>query len=389
MTLLLISTSWRHTSYNQPSGRLLVFDTKERKMVKSCKIVEPPYREFDPNPRGGFRGLKGISIFNDQIALANASTIFIYDHKWNPIKYIWHPSCAGIHDILLQSDRIWATSSRNDLVFCFDLQGNILKFIDVRKAPFIKHLQKNQPRPFLSESQIAKGKINFRDPRTHDHAITDRLHINSFSILNNGEYLISCGLLRVIDAAMLHKLNNLIKRTPFSRSLSKTYALFTAMKNNNHRSNFEDKTISKESSSSFIIRQSPEESVKICLSLNNCHVPSHSVRILDDNSAIYLNSSSGEILHFSPDSCEIFSKSKIGMHFLRGACQLDDGSLFIGDNSDLIQYDLINKVVISRTHITENKAEAIFDVHKLTNNFSLPPLSFPKLHLNKMPIRQE
>jgi len=367
---------------------LLVFDAVKKEVIKSCEIIEPPYREYDPNPRGGFRGLKGISVDSARVAIANASTLFLYDHHWNPLGYFWHPSCAGIHDILLQHDHVWVTSSRNDLVFCFDLSGNIIKYIDLRKFHFKNQPNKNNFYPFLSNRKILSGKINFRDPRTHDHAITDRLHINSISILDNGDYLISCGLLRIINGTTLHQLNNLLKQTPFSKVLAKVYQFYRKVNRKDQPIKLEDKGISTNASTSIIVKYSNSEPDDICLSINDCTVPSHSIRLLNDRTAVYLNSSSGEILHFSPGSGKVYSTTKIGKHFLRGADQMEDGNIFVGDNNDLIHFDLSQKFVISRTRVTEDENEAIFDVHKLPDNFSLPPSSFLKLHESKLPIKQ-
>jgi hypothetical protein len=150
----------------------------------------------------------------------------------------------------------------------------------------------------------------------------------------------------------------------------------------------DDKTISKSESFSFIIKKSNTKPAKLCLTLAECRVPSHSIRLLDDLTAIYLNSTSGELLHFSPKSCEILSVTRIGNQFLRGAEQIDDGRIFIGDNNELIHFDLPQQKVISKTPITKDKAEAIFDVHKLPENFALPPASFPEHHKLKLPVRQ-
>jgi hypothetical protein len=73
---------------------------------------------------------------------------------------------------------------------------------------------------------------------------------------------------------------------------------------------------------------------------------------------------------------------------LRGARQLHDNSLLIGDNNELIHYDLIEKQVLSRTPICEDKSEAVFDINILPEDFDLPPESFIKLHEDKFPVNQ-
>jgi len=389
LTQLLISTSWRHTNHNQPSGRLLVFDVEQRKVVRSCQIIEPPFREYDPNPRGGFRGLKGISIEKDLIAIANASTIFLYNNSWEPIRYIFHPSCAGIHDIYLQNDLLWVTSSRNDLICCFNLNGKMIKHIDVRKFPIVNKLSNNQIKPFLSKHQIDNGEINFRDPRTHDHAITDALHINSFMAFENGDYLVSCGLMRIIDSHTLHKLNNWLKQTSLSGLYSRIYQYYRKAFQKDKQNQLEDTVISKRESSSMILRINKENSVGNNLVLNDCLVPSHSLRSLSVQKALYLNSSSGELIFFDLLKLEIHSKLKIGEKFLRGARQLDNQRIVIGDNNHLILWDSSDNKILSRTLVAEDPDEAIFDINILPDHYLLPPESFVEHHKNYFPVDQE
>ena len=389
MSKVLISTSLRYTKAEKPSGRLLVYDLNKKVITKSCKIIEPPYREYDPNPRGGFRGLKGISIHENRIAIANASTIFLYDNTWEPLGYIYHPSCAGIHDIHLLENSIWVTSSRNDLLFQLDFNGNIINYIDVRDVKIIKKNLNHRITPFLSETQIKNGLINFRDPRTHDHAITDALHVNSFHVLNNGEFLVSCGLLRKINARLLHKINNLLKQTVFSSAYSKVYRLYRELLKSEDKSNLEDVAISNEESLSVVLHLLSDFSVKNCFVVKKCFVPSHSIRLVNDHQMIYLNSSSGELININLINAEILMQEKVGKKFLRGAVVLEDNSVLLGDNNELVHFDISNKRIISRTLISEDPAEAIFDIDILPGTFSLPPESFVEHHEKHFPVDQK
>ena len=389
MLPLLISTSLRYSRQDQPSGHLFVFDLGKQTILRQSEIIEPPYRHADPNPRGGFRGLKGISIDQDQIAIANASTVFLYDHKWNPITTIWHPSCAGIHDIEWIDGRLWVTSSRNDLLLCFDLQGNIVQHFDLRKSHAVnEHAPRKLPL-LLTEKQILSGKYDFRDPRTHDLAVTDTLHINSLAFLENGELLVSCGLFRTIDKALLHKLNNTLKMHPpfnqFPKMIQKAKNLVLRQKDEQ----FEAAPISSKQSNSMLLRIGNDGQQQPSLVLKDCRFPSHSIRILRDQSAIYLNTTSGAIVHFNPCTDEILSTTKIGTKFLRGARQLPDGSLVAGDNNCIIHFDLVNQQVISKISLTDDLAEAVFDIHLLPEHFELPPESFIDHHQRLHPVDQK
>lgn len=389
MALILISTSWRHTSYSQPSGRLLVFDTNKNEIIRSCQIIEPPYREHDPNPRGGLRGLNGIIVEDGLIAIANSATIFLYDNHWRPIKTLWHPTCAGIHDMHFSQGNIWVTSTKNDLVFYFDINGKLIQYIDVRKLEIVKNLSNNVIKPFLSKITIFNGSINFRDPRTYDHILTDTLHVNSFVALDNGDFLISCGLFRIIDNLVLHKINNYLKNSPFSRSYAGIYQLYRKVFNRDTKNDLESMRFSKRDSISVVLKLNYDQALDNYLVINGCFVPSHSLRLLNDYESIYLNSSSGELIMFDVNDLSITSKTKVGEKFLRGACKINDRSLFLGDNNNLIHFDLEKNQVVSRTTISNDPSEAIFDIHVLPDGYALPPVSFIEHHNKYLPVNQE
>ncbi|MBG0786390.1 MAG: hypothetical protein H0S79_14935 [Anaerolineaceae bacterium] len=387
MSIVLIPTALRKSKAFEPSGYLVVYDTEKHEIIQRTEIIEPPYRNVDPNPRGGYRGLKGISFLENRVAVANASTIFIYDEAWEPVNYFFHPTCAGFHDILLTEHGVWVTSARTDILALMDFDGEIIKYFDLRSNDLINHYAKTPIQPILSDRAIRKGKYDYRNPLSHDSAITDSLHVNSFAFLENGDLLVSCGLVRVISRYHFHKWNNQLKNTIFTGLLPWLYDTYQKLLVK-EKNKFEATKITKEESYSLILRSSKSGSLKESLVLDHCVVPSHSIRILQDKTAIYLDTSSGEILHFDPITNEIFSRTKIGEHFLRGACQLPDGTLLIGDNNILIHFDLSTLNVISKVEFSEDPTEGVFDIKLLPENFSLPPDSFVKLHESKYPVHQ-
>jgi hypothetical protein len=104
------------------------------------------------------------------------------------------------------------------------------------------------------------------------------------------------------------------------------------------------------------------------------------VRVLEDASAVYLNTTTGEIIHFSPETGDIFSKEAIGNKFLRGVRQMKDGNLLVGDRQLLYCYDHLQKKVISTLQISNDPDEAIYDIYIMPDDLTLPPISFPDHH---------
>lgn len=385
---ILISTTNRHVPVDQPTGYLFVYDFDKKEVVRRSTIVEPPFLNENPNPRGGLRGLKGISIYDNHIAMVNSSTVFLYDSKWKPIRYFYHPSCSSLHELVLSEKEIWVTSTSNDLLFCFDTMGKLRKYIDARTFKSLINDCNWKPKTFITEEQVVNGKIDFRDPRTHDMVETDHAHVNSVMQSPNGDLLVSCGLL---------------KNSGFSRLLSIKYWLLKRgvwqhlLKINQ----FMRKTLFRkksESSGEMIIQPAKGCSavvlitkaglVKTCLSVKGTTVPSHSARILKDGSAIYLNSSKGEIIHFNPNNGEINFSMCIGDKFLRGARELPDGTLLLGDNNYILHFDVKQRKVLSKLLLTEQTSSAIFDFCILPDNFDLPPKSFPDHHDRLLPVSQ-
>lgn len=389
MTKILISTSSRHTPVDQPSGHLIVYDLDARKVLQTSEIIEPPYRVENPNPRGGLRGSKGISIIGDRIAISNASTIFIYDNHWNPLHYFYHPSCAGVHDIVQDGDTVWVTSARNDVLCQLDFDGNLLNYYDTRT--FAKMLQdpKWKPQVYLTRDSLMKGSIDFRDPRTHDEVMADASHTNGLSMMANGDLLLSTGLLKYQGHQRLLYIKNWMIRTHLWESFESLNRFF--------RSRFSKKMKNRHSGelvvqpakgSSAIFRIGKDGKVRKVLGLPEATAPSHSVRALKDGSAIYLKTTSGELYHFNPDTGEIYAVHQLGEKFLRGAVELADGTLIVGDNNRFIHFDLKAGKILFTDYSSADTMEAIFDFAVLPDNFDLPPLSFVKFHEERMPVDQ-
>ena len=102
-------------------------------MAQQTMGIEPPYRIHDTNPRGGMRGMRGISICNGELAVANYSSIFFFDHQWNSLRIFTHPSAPALHEILYVEDGVWVTSTANDLLVKFNMDGLLSEYYPVRE----------------------------------------------------------------------------------------------------------------------------------------------------------------------------------------------------------------------------------------------------------------
>src|ERR1700690_3002740 len=194
MTRLIITAIHREAAYQFPSGSVYVVDLENRKTFETDGI-EPPYRVHDHNPRGGMRGMRGLSFRNSELAVANYSSVFFFDRHWNLLRTFTHPSISAIHEILYVDDGIWVTSTANDLLAKFDLAGKLCEFEYIRSQKDLMIKLGGPLRSMLQRNDILNGKFDFRRRTYFKSDIHDRNHLNSIAVAPDGRLFISLGLI--------------------------------------------------------------------------------------------------------------------------------------------------------------------------------------------------
>jgi hypothetical protein len=380
MTILLVSTNRRHAHINEPSGYLYTVDLEKTKVLRRSFANEPAFREYDNNPRGGLRGCKGISVRDDQTALSNYSMVFRYDPEWNLRGVITHPSCAGIHDIAYHEDTIWVTSTRSDLLVQFDFNGNMLRHFYMRAAsPALRMLNWKAPIR-LSPEEIQTGRIDFRDPRTHEMEAYDRMHVNGISVLPSDDILVSLGFLTGAVHTNLLRLKVLLTRMGIWSHLiniNRKIRYATGLKKDMHT----DLIVQPAKGKSAIVRISQQGQHSLSLEIPQLTVPSHSLLTIGDGTAVYLNSTRGTVIHFQPYSGEILSETKITDDFMRGVTRLTDNTLVMGSKGELLRFNLAEKRLTAKMKLSSDPTESVYDVKVLPPHFALPPVSLEKVFL--------
>ncbi len=377
MRRLIVTTTKRHVGPDEPSGYIYVVDWQRGMVLQRSQIIEAPFREQDSNPRGGLRGAKGIAAREDQIAIANPSIIFRYDRAWNLLGYITHPSCAAIHDIALQGDRLWVTSSRTDTLFQFDLDGRLIHHDYLRLSTRkIRGLVWDAP-PSLGERGLIEGEIDFRDPRTHRAEVYDRAHLNSVCLLSQGDRLVSLG--QVISgryAGWIRVKNALVRHNvwPLLLDINRRIAGALQLRRDLHS----DLIARPAKAYSAVVRFSPDGGAAVPLIVPDVTAPCHSLLRLFDGTVIYLNTNSGSVIRFDPMAGEVISTIRVTKDFLRGAAAIDGKTLVLGSGTHLLVYRLDERRVTARIRLSTAPNEFIFAIAKLPRDFSLPPESFAR-----------
>jgi hypothetical protein len=375
MRRFLITTIRRHTPHTEPSGYIYLVDAEQRKVLQRSVMIEPAYREVDTNPRGGMRGSRGISVAPDRIAIANASIVYLYSPTWDLQGIISHPSAAAIHDIHFQGETLWVTAARNDLLLQFDLSGRLLSHFYMRQPSLATKTLKWQPRILFTPESVRQGSIDFRDPRTHDEETYDHAHVNSICFLSNGEMLVSLGLvLGTGFSALLRIKARLVRAGIWPRLLAANRRLrsWLRLKKNMHS----DLVVQPARARSAVFRFSPDGQHRLALALNGVTVPSHSLLALPDETVIYLNTTAGSVVRFSPDTGQVLSDTRVTDGFLRGVTQVSGNRLLMGSKNELITFDLRDLKVDDVYKFISDPNESVYDIKELPEHFGAPPLSF-------------
>lgn len=383
MTILLVSTNRRHVPIQEPSGYLYAVDLEKMQVIRRCFANEPAYREHDNNPRGGLRGCKGIGVRDDQVALSNYSMVFRYDPDWNLLGVMTHPSCAGIHDIAYHGDTLWVTSTRSDLLMQFDFQGNLVKHFYMRE-PSHALAEIGWRAPIrLKPDDIQTGRIDFRDPRSHEMETHDRLHVNGVCVLPNDDILVSLGFLAGGALANLFRIKVIFVRMgiwPLLIGLNRKIRAVLGLKKDMHS----ELVVQPAKGKSAIVRITPAGEQALSLLTPDATVPSHSVLAMPDGTAVYLNSTRGTIINFQPYRGEILSETRVTEGFLRGVARLADNSLVMGSKGELLRFDLAARRLMDRMKLTSDPNESVYDVKVMPPHYSLPPASFEKIFLESV-----
>ena len=120
-----VTTTTRGSTLDAPSGWLRIFDIDSGQQVAESPVPDALHRARDPNPRGGFRGGRGIAAAGDRLAVAINDRILVLDRAWRLERVISHRWMGGVHGLAADERGIWAACCDNDLVIGLDWEGRV------------------------------------------------------------------------------------------------------------------------------------------------------------------------------------------------------------------------------------------------------------------------
>jgi hypothetical protein len=169
------------------SGRLRVVDLTSGETIFETLVPESVWRRHDPNPRGGTRGTRGVSIHGERLVVAGAERLYVFDTRWRLVDELTHRLMADVHDVLAEERGIWVASTGCDALLLYAWNGRLLETCALRED---EHLTEELGRPGHWLPPLDPG-VDYRDPRIRMN-VFDAMHLNGLAQAPEG-LLLSLG----------------------------------------------------------------------------------------------------------------------------------------------------------------------------------------------------
>jgi len=323
---------------------------------------ESAYRDKDPNPRGGLRGARGVSVFGDRLVISNAERLMIFDLAWNLVSEMTHPLMGGVHDILAEKDGIWVTCASSDLLIRMDWQGNLTSDWEWRlDKTLVTTLG------FKSVPKVNRN-LDYRDPETMRDGVRNMVHLNAVNRSPNG-LLLSFG--RILSSRAY-------KKAKVASALGKVAKTLGLQPRRNHPTPNSMLPVGViEDSSSAIVLVKDDGTVQICTQANGTRVPNHNIAQINDT-LIYNDSNDGRAVIVSLEKKREDRSIKIpgNPSFARGLAIMDDDTIFVGSQApvSLYQIDLRVGEISAELRLDGEPNESIYGICPLPEEFADPPI---------------
>ena len=181
------TTVIRGSQNSELTGFLVELDWKNNKVKQKIPI---PIDTKHPlwNERGGNRGGRGLFVYDKTLYVATALSILKFDKDLNQIGTIEHSYLAGLHEIYIDSEGIWLTSTVHDLILKVDFDGNLLKEWWGSESSILQ-----------KELKFSQRTLNLNLNFSEENFVADyqkycgeeRLHINTVWVDKNQIYILS------------------------------------------------------------------------------------------------------------------------------------------------------------------------------------------------------
>jgi hypothetical protein len=353
----------RHTGPRERSGYLRVLDFDTRQVISETPLPESAFRAVDPNPRGGYRGGKGIGVAGERLAVANSERIFVLDPSWQVVRDLTHPWLGSIHDLLVEEDSIWVTCTNCDLLLRLGWDGRVLDHWTWRADDKLARLLGYRRPPRFHPD------TDYRDPRSARRRVLSLVQLNALARLGD-ELLLSFG--RVV---------------PQKAYLRKQVAAAVGRLGLSLRDSTAARTVrlpapSEEGSAFALVALDADRAARVAYRVENVSVPNHNVLVAGER-VLYNDSNGGRLVEIDLSrQVETRAVAVPGEpSFARGLAALDADQFLVGSQRPAAVHllDLSEGRAVDSLPFSDDERESVYAVAVLPDGFGDPPrqLQFP------------
>jgi hypothetical protein len=359
MTLVAVTSQVRFAGEAIYSGFFRVVDLETGETLITEPVPESPWRSVDPNPRGGLRGAKGISVCGERMVVGNSDTIFVLDPQWRITGSFTHPFMGSLHDVLAEEDAIWITCTNGDLLLKVDWEGNELDRWSWRTRPELL-------RAFGFKSLPAfDPDVDYRDPIGLQGGVHNVVHLNGVDRTDEG-LLLSFG--RVLAAAE-------VRRRRFRAVPGRVAARFGITRPFPTRPVPVPTTFLPGSSSAIVLLRDLAAPAEVLVRVRDVVVPNHNVLGVAD-AIIYADSNGSRVVAVDRGSGEERVSVAVPGEpaFARGLVQVDENVYLVGSQRPLAFHavDLVRGEVVASYELDGGETETVYAVALVPPSFARP-----------------
>jgi hypothetical protein len=361
---LAVTTQVRHAGRAEYSGYLHIVDSDRSETLYTAPVPDSRFRSEDPNPRGGLRGAKGVSVHDGRFVTANADRVFVFDTSWRLLSDFTHPFLGSIHDLHAEEDSIWVTSVNSDLLLRFDWDGDLVDWWSWRAD-----------RRLLSELGFRSvpafdPTVDFRSPIAMQGGVHNIAHLNGVARGAAG-LILSFG--RVLPAGT-------VRRRQLKAIAGRAAAKVGFAKPPPTKPTPVPTSLVPGSSFALVSLTGDagplhETTASLLLHVSGITVPNHNVLEVD-SLLVYNDSNAGRLVGYDPGGrSERFSAPVPGSpSFARGLARLGDHTYAVGSQAPLAVHVIdLERARVERSIVIDGSpTESVYGICVLPDGFETP-----------------
>jgi hypothetical protein len=359
VTRIAVTSAVRHAGQAQFSGYLRILDLDSGRTLLTEPIPESPWRSVDPNPRGGTRGARGVSVCGERLAVANADTVFVFDAGWQRTAELTHPLTGAVHDVLAEEDGVWLACSNCDLLLKLAWNGAVLDRWCWRDDPGLVAAL-----GFRSVPQFDPG-LDYRNPQVLQGGVYNIVHLNGLARSREG-LLLSLG--RILDPRE-------VSRRTLKARVGRVAARLGVTRSYSARPTPVPASVIPGSTYAVVLL-SESKRAEFVLRVPGIAVPNHNLHE-DGELLVYGDSNGGRLVSWDRASgAELTAVAIPGEPgFVRGLARLEGGRYLVGSQEPLALHDvdLARSELVRSIELGGEPNESVYGICPVPEHFARLP----------------